>query len=507
MPLASALHELSMLVRSFHPLVVIETADEERARRVAQAAARGLGLSFFEWSVAQGLRWGADAETGGNAIATTQEPAGVLRHLLALDRDGLFLLKDFGAHLADAVNARLLREVCQAFERRASAVVLTGAAIDLPAEFEAHAAYLRLALPERPELDAVVDDTLDALRAGARVSVALEPSEREALLDAMRGLTLNQARQAVAYAALEDGRLDAADLDAIVGRKARAIRDGGLLEYLPPGANAFEIGGFGRLEAWLERARQGYTPEAKALGLAPPRGVLLTGVQGCGKSLAAKAIARRWGQPLVKLDAGRLYDKYVGETDKNLRRALALAEALAPCVLWIDEIEKAFSAGGDASLDGGLGRRVQGHLLTWLQERSEAVFVVATANDVFALPPELMRRGRFDEVFFVDLPTPAERREILAIHLRLRRQDPDAFELADLVLASEGMSGAEIEQAVIAALYRALHEQQPLRDAHLLRELDATVPLSVSRREAIERLRALAAERFTPVGDPAGAGA
>ncbi|HKJ25457.1 MAG TPA: AAA family ATPase, partial [Myxococcota bacterium] len=312
-------------------------------------------------------------------------------------------------------------------------------------------------------------------------------------------LTLNQARQAVAYAALEDGRFSREDLARIVERKARLIQDSGLLEYFPPRDNAFELGGFARLGEWLERAEQGFTAEARALGLAPPRGLLLAGVQGCGKSLAAKVIARRWGQPLLKLDAGRLYDKYVGESDKNLRRALALAESMAPAVLWIDEIEKAFGAGGDGDVDGGLSRRIQGHLLTWLQEKSSAVFVVATANDVFALPPELMRKGRFDEIFFVDLPRPDERRTIFEIHLRGRGQDPVAFTLDDLVLASEGMSGAEIEQAVVAGLYRALHAKQPLADAHLLAELDATVPLSRSRREDVSRLRALAAERFVPV--------
>jgi MoxR-like ATPase len=497
--LASALHELSTLISSHHPLVVIETTEEQRARRLVSAAAQSLGLSFYEWSITQGLRFGSDRDVGGHGIATTQEPGGVLGHIAALDRTAVFLLKDLGPHLEDPVNARRLREVCQAFVETRSTVVLTGRTIDLPEAVEPHAVWLELALPDEDELRGVLRATLDSLAGSPGLEVRLEEDDREALVSALRGLTLNQARQAIAYAALEDGRLSRADLERVVDRKARLIRDGGLLEYRAPEENDFELGGFARLEEWLDRAEQGFTAEAEALRLGPPRGLLLVGVQGCGKSLAAKAIARRWRQPLLKLDAGRLYDKYVGESDRNLRRALALAESMAPAVLWIDEIEKAFSITGDADVDGGLSRRLQGHLLTWLQEKRSRVFVVATANDVFALPPELMRKGRFDEIFFVDLPRPDERRSIFEIHLRRRGQDPATLLVDDLVLASEGMSGAEIEQAVVAGLYRALHEKRPLESRHLLAELDATVPLSRSRAEDIERLRALARDRFVPV--------
>jgi len=497
--LASTLHELVTLVESYHPLVVIETVEEERARRLVAAAAQSLGFSFYEWSIVRGLRLGAERDVGGHTIGTTTEPAGALGHIRSLDRVGLYLLKDFGPHLDDPLVARLMREVCQGFSGTRSTIVLTGGHVTLPASLEPHAAWLELELPGEDELRQVLRTVIESLKESHRLEVALDDSATGEIASALRGLTLNQARQAVAYAALEDGRFSREDLARIVDRKARLIQDSGLLEYFPPRDNAFELGGFARLGQWLERAEQGFTPEARALGLTPPRGLLLAGVQGCGKSLAAKAIARRWRQPLLKLDAGRLYDKYVGESDKNLRRALALAESMAPAVLWIDEIEKAFGSGGDGDVDGGLSRRIQGHLLTWLQEKASSVFVVATANDVFALPPELMRKGRFDEIFFVDLPRPEERRAIFEIHLRGRGQDPAAFVLDDLVLASEGMSGAEIEQAVVAGLYRALHAKQPLSGGHLLAELDATVPLSRSRREDVERLRALAAERFVPV--------
>jgi hypothetical protein len=497
--LSSSLHELKTLILSLHPLVVIETLEEGRARGLVAAAGAELDLPFFEWSMTGGLHYGHASESGGNPIATTAQPEGVLRHLRALEREGLYLLKDFGSHLADPGIARLLRETCQAFTATGSTVVITGSAVDLPSDLEQHAAYVKLRLPDANELRQAMSTVLRSLRQRMKVPIEIEESELADLVDALRGMTLNQARQAVAYSVLQDGKLSADDMSGIVDRKAKVIQDSGLLEYFPAEDNDFELGGWDRLQAWLERARQGFSPEAAKLNLKAPRGVLLVGVQGCGKSLAAKVIARRWRQPLLKLDAGRLYDKYVGESERNLRRALELAESMEPAVLWIDEIEKAMGGSGDDARDGGLSRRLQGHLLTWLQERDARVFVVATANDVFSLPPELTRKGRFDEIFFVDLPNAEERRTIFEIHLRHRRQDPQAFQLDDLVLASEGMTGAEIEQAVISALYRALHEQRALDDGLVLREIDATVPLSVSRREDVQKLQRLARERFVPV--------
>jgi SpoVK/Ycf46/Vps4 family AAA+-type ATPase len=263
--------------------------------------------------------------------------------------------------------------------------------------------------------------------------------------------------------------------------------------------NRYEIAGFAGLKRWLERARTGFSPEAKALGLQPPRGILLVGVQGCGKSLAARSIARLWRLPLLRLDTGSLYAKWVGETEKNLRDAFRQAEAMAPVVLWLDEIEKGLATAASSEGDGGVSRRLLGAFLTWLSEKPPGVFVVATANDVFALPPELVRKGRFDEIFFVDLPSRDERRAIFEVHLSLRKQEPKEFDLDELVGESDGMSGAEIEQAVIAGLYRALHEKRGLETQILLEELRATVPLSISRREDVERLRALARGRFVPV--------
>jgi SpoVK/Ycf46/Vps4 family AAA+-type ATPase len=324
--------------------------------------------------------------------------------------------------------------------------------------------------------------------------------DAEAILRALQGLTLHQARQAVAQCLVEDGTLSADDVQIILKRKVQAIKDGGLLEYYPLEDNRFELGGFTNLKAWLERAQVGFTEEAKSINLAPPRGIMLVGVPGCGKSLAAKAIAREWKLPLLKLDAGRLFDKFVGESEKNFRKAIEMAESLSPIILWIDEIEKAMVAGGGSGdSDAGLSRRLFGAFLTGLQEKKQEVFVIATANDLSSLPPELLRKGRFDEIFFVDLPDDTERDTIWKIHLGLRKQDSTQFDLGKIVSASDGFSGSEIEQAVVAGLYRALHRKTPLTTDLLIEEVTLTVPLSVARREDIDALRRTAEGCFVNV--------
>jgi SpoVK/Ycf46/Vps4 family AAA+-type ATPase len=346
----------------------------------------------------------------------------------------------------------------------------------------------------------VLDAVTESLRLNARARVEIGPDDYDEFCAVLGGLTLNQARQAVARAAIEDACLSRDDLARLAEYKATALQQDGLLEYFPPADNRFSLGGFRNLRRWLERARVGFSDEAAELGLEPPSGVLLVGVQGCGKSLAAKAIARDWNLPLLKLDAGRLFDKYIGETERNFRKAIVIAESCAPAVLWIDELEKAMApGGGGAESDGGLSRRLFGSFLTWLQEKDAAVFVVATANDLSLLPPELLRKGRFDEIFFVDLPQADEREQIFRIHLSLRRQVPQAFDLSTLVEATEGFSGAEIEQAVVASLLGALQAETALTTELLLEETRATIPLSVTRAEEITALRQSAQGRFVPV--------
>ncbi|MGZ8386519.1 MAG: AAA family ATPase, partial [Nitrospira sp.] len=391
----------------------------------------------------------------------------------------------------------------------------------LPMDLDKIAVRLELKLPDRDELQSMLRSLLQSLgpRTPARprstthvrsmlnsISAAKTADNSPAtqasdvILRALQGMTLHQARQVIAQCIVEHGSLSTGDVQTILQRKVQAIKDGGLLEYYPVEDNRFELGGFTNLKSWLDRAQVGFTAEAKALNLTPPRGIMLVGVPGCGKSLAAKAIAREWKLPLLKLDAGRLFDKFVGESEKNFRKAIEMAESLSPIVLWIDEIEKAMVAGGGSGDgDAGLSRRLFGAFLTWLQEKQQDVFVVATANNLSSLPPELLRKGRFDEIFFVDLPDDTERESIWKIHLGLRKQDSKAFDLSKIVSASDGFSGSEIEQAVVAALYRALHQKTPLTTDLLIEELTQTIPLSVTRREDIDALRQTAEGRFVNV--------
>lgn len=495
MSLSTSIHDIKTLILSFHPVIVMETVEEDRVVSLLRAAATQVAMPFFEWSVTQGLvRY-----PGTTSLYGTTDPSILLKSLDDL-KEGIFLLKDFGKFLDDRSIARGFREISQKFGKKRSTVVITGGIVPLPAEIEHTVVHYEMKLPGRGELTTMVEALLQSLKNHKQIDIHLSSQEGDEMIGLLSGLTLNQARQTIAYAALKDGRLSVEDLHEVQLRKAQMIREGGLLEYFPVEDNCFQLGGFGRLKKWLERARIGFTQEAQELNLPAPKGILLVGVQGCGKSLAAKVIAREWKLPLLKLDAGSLYDKYIGESEKNFRKATNLAESMAPVVLWIDEMEKAMSTGG-TDADGGLSLRIFAAFLTWLQEKEKKVFVIATANNLSILPPELLRKGRFDEIFFVDLPNVRERREIFNIHLELRRQEPESFDLHQLVEATEGFSGAEIGQAVIASLYRALHLKRPLDTKLLLREIEDTVPLSVSRREDIERLRETARHRFVAVSD------
>ena len=325
MTASTSLHDIKTLIESLHPLLAIETVEEERVRALLESASAELGLPLFEWSVTSGLKRAEQT----NAAHGTTSPLGLMKHLATLTLTAIFHLKDFAPHLADATLVRSVREAVQQFTKHRSTLVLSGDPISLPQVLTAHAVQFRLQLPDSAELRAVLGTVLQSLKTRHLINITLEPGDLDGLVRALRGLTLSQARQAVAYAVLEDGKLDPNDVSKIVQRKARMLQDTGPIEYFPTEENRFELGGFARLKAWLDRASLGFGPKAAALNLTPPRGVLIVGVQGCGKSLAAKAIARAWKLPLLKLDAGRLYDKFVGESEKNLRRATQLAESMA----------------------------------------------------------------------------------------------------------------------------------------------------------------------------------
>lgn len=486
------MEDLRLLVRSRYPILYVESWEEERLEQLLIRVAADLGLPFWTWSISQGLRRRGIEQ----AAYETQQPLAALRHVAALTTPGLYLFRDFHPFLQDPTVVRTLREFAQEAAGRLTTLVLCSPAIELPIELRKVSARYQLDLPDLQEIRQTVVDTFRQLNQNRRLRYELDEQALVELARSMRGLTLAEVRRLVTRAAFDDQALSVADIPRLLEHKREALARTGVLELVALDGETAALGGLEGLKRWLARTRAGLGERARSLGLPPPRGVLLVGVQGCGKSLAAKAIAREWQLPLARLDPGRLFDKFVGESEKNLREAFAGAAALAPVVLWIDEIEKVFS-GAPGEADAGLGRRLFGSFLTWMQERREQVFVAATANDVDALPPELLRKGRFDEIFFIDLPDADERKEILAIHLRMRRQRPESFDLGRLAGAAEGFSGAELEQAVVAALYGMLAEGADMLDtSRLLEEIERTSPLAWTHRERLEALRERARDRF-----------
>jgi hypothetical protein len=483
------LKDLRLLIQSRYPLLYVESYDEERLEQRLVRVCRELRLAFFTWSVNQGLH---GEET--YALDETRQPAKLLEQIRARRGPALYLLRDFHPYLAEPAIVRALREVAQEPGHLVT-LVLCSPAIELPVELRKLAARYRLQLPSPEELRECVLETFNQLKHGRNLRFALDQPQLGQLIHSLAGMSLSEARRLVTACLLDDGALDAADLPKAMDAKIEEMEESSVLELIGFDREGAPLGGLWRLKEWLHRFRAGFSERARELGLRPPRGVLLVGVQGCGKSLAAREIARDWGVPLARLDPARLFDKYIGESERNLRNALETAEALAPIVLWIDEIEKVFASGGSSEADAGLGRRLFGSFLTWMQERQGAVFVVATANDIASIPPELLRKGRFDEIFFCDLPDREDRRQILDIHLRKKNRDPGQFDMDKLVDATVDYSGAELEQAVIAALYDAFDTGGDLTTEGLAKTVGDIVPLAITMREMIESMREWARTR------------
>ncbi|WP_407353574.1 AAA family ATPase [Luteimonas sp. R10] len=492
----SELQDLAALIRADTPLIVVETPDEPRAVDLFRQTLTHVWRAMYRWTITEGLRRidldREDPAEDAADIGTT------LRAIRGADQRGVYLLLDFHPYLEYAGSQRQLRDLLQRRDCLPHVIVLVGHKVELPAELDALAVRYTPRLPDAAALQKLVREQADAYAAehgGKRVE-----SDADAVRQIVRnlqGLSLTDARRIARQLIYRDGVLGPDDLPELAKLKFELLNRSGHLHYEYDTARFADVAGARRLKRWIEQRRRVFVEGDAPPGLDPPKGVLLLGVQGCGKSLLAKAVAGGFGVPLVRLDFGTLYAKYHGETESNLRAALASTEQLAPCVLWIDEIEKGLAAGGPDG-DGGVSRRVLGYLLTWMAERRSNVFLVATANQVQELPAELLRKGRFDEIFFVDLPDAGIRREVFSLHLAGRGLDPAAFDLDALAQAAEGFSGAEIEQAIVSALYAAHAAGTPLDDFLLRAELRQTRPLSVLMREQVAALRAWAAERTVP---------
>jgi hypothetical protein len=556
--MTDGLDRLKILINSSTPIVVMETSEETHAVNLVRAACTELNMATFEWSIADGLlrsgshaapeapkpslqaridqnamlaqagraytqmrtalspgsaeadrlaqamasSLGANAAVAatGTAIYNTREPVQALANMEATTLEAVFILKDFHRHMDDPVVVRRLRDVGQKFATNRRTVVITAPEIAVPAELAKLVEYFDLPLPDRKRLQEIIHDTFTRISKSYTLKMQLDPAGVDAMSANLRGLTEEEADRAISQALVTRYALCPESVTDVLEAKKQLLRHSGMLEFVEAQDNMAAVGGLENLKHWLGQRRGAWEDSAREFGLEPPRGMIILGVQGCGKSLCARAVAGEWKLPLVKFDTSAVYDKFIGETEKRIRKVFQVAEGLAPCVLWIDELEKVFAGSGpdSASADAGVSSRLLASFLSWMQDRKAAVFVAATCNNVTVLPPELIRKGRFDELFFVDLPNQAERRQILSIQLAKRKRNPADFDLGTIAAAAKGYSGAEIDAAVQGGLYAAYSEKKQLSTQSLLDALAQTVPLSVTRAEEIQTLREWARTRAVP---------
>ena len=528
---ANPLERLKVLINSSTPIVIMETVEEVRALSLVRSACSDLSLAVFEWTIADGLVRSAsppvqpplqaraamsqgrseagrfapamlsptasDATAPKTAIYNTADPVQALANLETMTIEAVFVLKDFHRHLDNPVIVRRLRDVGQKFSANRRTLVLTAPTIEMPAELAGLVEFLDLPLPDRGRLREIIRETYTRMAATHTLKLQLDSNGLDAMAGNLRGLTEETAERAISQAIVGRMALSPDCVTDVLDAKQALLKRSEMLDFVEATDNMSSVGGLDNLKRWLEQRRGAWDDGARQFGLDPPKGVIILGVQGCGKSLCAQAIAGEWQLPLVKFDTAAVYDKFIGETEKRIQKVFRVAEGLAPCVLWIDELEKVFAGSGadSASADAGVSSRLLAAFLSWMQDRKPAVFVAATCNNVTVLPPELIRKGRFDELFFVDLPNAAERRQIFAIQLTKRKRNPANYDLDPVAEAAKGFSGAEIESVVQTALYAAFARKQDLSAEDLINALSSTVPLSITRAEEIAQLRAWAKDR------------
>jgi AAA+ superfamily predicted ATPase len=471
--------QITNYIRAGYPGIYLVSCEEARIEAQMKAIAAKLKYRLYAWSVTEGL-----VDTADGQARDAQDPIQLLTTVDELPENTLVLLKDFHQFVEDGnpVAVRKVKESLRAGKTKGKTLVVVGCRLALPPELEREFVVVQFNLPDKEQLGTV----LDGICTSAKLPKP-ENDDREQLLDAACGLTSIEAENAFALSVVEKTKL----CSKIIAReKANEVKKSGLLEICPTVASLDAIGGLECLKSWLLQRRDAFGQEAKAYGLPAPKGLLIVGIPGTGKSLTAKATASVFNRPLLKLDAGRLFGGLVGQSEGNLRSVIQTAEAIAPCVVWVDEIEKGFSGSKSSGFsDGGTASRVFGTFLSWLQDRTAPVFVVATANDVTQLPPEMLRKGRFDELFFVDLPNQAEREAIWRIQVAKYRREPDRFDIVQLARATDGLTGSEIEQLFIDSLHEAFSRRSEPTDLSIALLLNDLVPLSKLMNEQIDALR------------------
>ncbi|MBK4732062.1 AAA family ATPase [Oxynema sp. CENA135] len=486
--------ELSILIQAQYPLIYLVTSEEERAEQAISTIAQVKPQQrLFVWTVTHGI------VEYGQPLNTTQHntvsPEAAIEWVIRQREPGLYVFKDLHPFIESPATTRWLRDAIASFKGTQKAIILMSPIQQVPIELEKEVIVLDFPLPNLSELNEVLSQRLEGSR-NRRIST----DTREKLLKAALGLTRDEAEKVYRKAQVTNGRLTDSEVEIVLSEKKQLIRRNGILEYIEEDETLDSVGGLEELKRWLRQRSNAFTERAREYGLPQPKGMLILGVPGCGKSLIAKTTARLWSLPLLRLDMGRVYDgSMVGRSEANLRNALKTAESISPAILFIDELDKAFAGStGSADSDGGTSSRIFGSFLTWMQEKTSPVFVMATANRVERLPGEFLRKGRFDEIFFVDLPNNEERQDIFNIHLCKRRHDISRFDIEQLAKVSDGFSGAEIEQAVIAAMYEAFAQDREFTQLDIIAAIKSTLPLSKTMTEQVTALREWARQRARP---------
>jgi AAA+ superfamily predicted ATPase len=483
--------EMEVLIRARYPIIYVVSWEEERVERHLAEIARKRNKKFFVWTYTQGIiKPGAEASRTKSGGGNTTDPLAALDAVLGQVEPAIYLFKDFHPFTEDnrcnIAIIRRLRDVAYHLRDTYKTIVIVAPMLRIAPELSKDITIVEFALPRMDDFNRLLDRIIEDVKDKPRISINLDAEGRERLLHAAGGLTLKEAENVFAKTLVLDGKLDADDISIVFSEKQQIIRKSGLLEYYQSNEEFSHVAGLDNLKGWLSKRSLAFSDRATEFGLPPPKGVLLLGVQGCGKSLCAKAASSLWKLPLLRMDIGRMFGSLVGSSEENMRRAVQTAESVAPAILWVDEIDKAFAgAVGSGGSDAGTASRVFGTFLTWLSEKTAPVFVIATANDISQLPPELLRKGRVDEIFFVDLPNDGERREVFRIHLQKRGRDPGLFDLQVLSQGSDGFSGAEIEEAIISGLFDAFSKGQELTADILKNSLAETVPLSKTMSEEL----------------------
>ena len=488
------MNELEVLIRARYPLIYVISWEEQRVLSQVSKIASKLNKNVMEWSITTGLvPAGTSIQSQKHRDTATQDPLVALTNVIEHVDPALYVFKDFHPFLKGQNMSviRRLREVAASLKNTFKTIVMVSPMFQIPAELEKDITVIDFDLPKENDFAALLGRIIEEVKENPKLNVKIDSKMREQIVHALLGLTLAEGENVLAKTLVQHRGFGEKSLEVINSEKKQIIRKSGLLQYYDAEEKLESVGGLDDLKNWLIKRNVVFTDQARDFGLPAPKGVLLLGVQGCGKSLMAKTISNIWQLPLLRFDVGQVFGSLVGSSEENIRRAIKVAESVSPVVFWVDEIDKAFrgSRGSGASTDGGTSARVFSTFLTWLSEKKEPVFVVATANDISLLPPELLRKGRFDEIFFVDLPSFIERKEIFRVHLSKRKMDLANFDLDALAKASTGYSGAEIEEAIISAMFDAFYEKEKLTTERVLESLRQAVPLSKTMSEDIDELR------------------